>query len=60
MAKQNRETIEELIERIATGHPQDIFYSDVSLYLKNAKLVSSESFQQVCRELRARDIWVHS
>lgn len=58
MAKQNKETVEELVERIATGHPQDIFYSDISYYIKTARL--GDVFQQVCRELRARGIWVHS
>ena len=52
------ETVEELIERIAKGHPRDIFYSDIYRYVNNAKL-PRDAFHQVCKTLAAKGIWVH-
>ena len=52
-------TVEELIDYIATGHPKDVFYSDVSRYVKSAGY-STDVFLTVCKALRERGIWVHS
>lgn len=54
-----RKTVQELIEELAAGCPKDIFYSDIYRCVKSARLPQSV-FQEICKALTEKGIWVHS